>query len=149
MCKFAGTQVCKCASDGPPGTPGGPFPCAEWQWGASNSARLPSMLAPCRRQSLSPPPGHANRPSRIPPGGRPSWRRPGGKALIHRRATPTGRPEFRQTAVGLAAPQAARRPAALASLSLRPPGPPLDGPTTGTPTLHSHPNLYVLFTLPR
>ena len=27
-------QACKCASDGPPGTPGGPFPCAEWQWGA-------------------------------------------------------------------------------------------------------------------
>ena len=24
----------KCASEGPPGTPGGPFPCAEWQWGA-------------------------------------------------------------------------------------------------------------------
>lgn len=47
MCKFAGTQVCKCASDGPPGTPGGPFPCAEWQWGALGTrADLTLWMAP-------------------------------------------------------------------------------------------------------
>ena len=32
------------------------------QQSAPNSARRPSMLAPCRRQSLNPPPSHANRP---------------------------------------------------------------------------------------
>ena len=53
----------------------------------------PSMLAPPRRQSLIPPPSHANRPPRILLGGRPCWRRPAGKALSHRRPTPTGRPE--------------------------------------------------------
>ena len=52
------------------------------------------MLAPARRQSHIPPPGHANRPPQIPPGGRPCWRRPAGKSLSHRRATPTGRLEF-------------------------------------------------------
>ena len=58
-----------------------------------NPACRPSMLAPLRRQSLIPPPGHANRPAQIPPAGRPCWRRPAGKTLSHRRATPTGRPE--------------------------------------------------------
>ena len=56
-------------------------------------ARRRPMLAPPRRQSLDPPPGHANREPRIPLGAGPCWRRPAGKALIHRRATPTGRPE--------------------------------------------------------
>ena len=58
-----------------------------------NPACRPSMLAPPRRQSLIPPPDHANRPARILPGGRPCWRRPAGKTLTHRLATPTGRPK--------------------------------------------------------
>ena len=64
------------------------------------------MLAPPRRQSLIPPPGHANRPAQIPPAGRPCWRPSAGKALSHRRATPTGRPESRPAAahVGAAPP---------------------------------------------
>ena len=63
------------------------------QQGAPNPTRRRPMLAPPRRQSLDPPPGHANREPRIPLGAGPCWRRPAGKALIHRRATPTGRPE--------------------------------------------------------
>ena len=64
------------------------------------------MLAPPCRQSLNPPPGHANKPPRILPGGCPCWRCPAGKALSHRRATPTGRPESRPAAghVGAAPP---------------------------------------------
>ena len=50
-----------------------------------NPACRPPMLAPPRRHSLIPPPGHANRPARISPGSRPCWRRPDGKALSHRR----------------------------------------------------------------
>ena len=61
------------------------------QQGAPNPARRPPMLAPPRRQSLSPPSGHANRAPRIPLGAGPCWRRPAGKNLSHRRATPTGR----------------------------------------------------------
>ena len=53
------------------------------------------LLAPSRRQSLSPPSGHANRAPRIPPGADPCWRRPADNPLSHRRATPTGRPESR------------------------------------------------------
>ena len=56
-------------------------------------ARRRPMLAPSRRQSLSPPSGHANRAPRIPLGAGPCWRRPADKALLHRRATPTGNPE--------------------------------------------------------
>ena len=56
--------------------------------------RLP-LLAPPRRQNLSPPSGHANRTPRIPLAAGPCWRRSAGKALIHRRATPTGRLESR------------------------------------------------------
>ena len=44
------------------------------QQAGPNLARQPTMLAPPRRQSLIPPPGHANRPAKIPPGGRPCWR---------------------------------------------------------------------------
>ena len=54
-------------------------------------ACLPSMLAPLRRQSLIPPPGHANSPAQIPPACRPCWRCPAGKALSHRLTTPTVR----------------------------------------------------------
>ena len=61
------------------------------------------MLALSRRQSLIPPPGHANRPTQIPPAGRPCWRRPAGKTLSHRRATPTGRPKSRLPAVHVGA----------------------------------------------
>ena len=76
------------------------------QQAGPNPACRPPMLALPRRQSLIPPPGHANRPPRILPAGRPCWRRPAGKALSHRRATPTGRPESRLPAdhVGAAPP---------------------------------------------
>ena len=76
------------------------------QQGAPNPARRLPLLAPPRRQSLSPPSGHANRAPRIPPGACPCWRRPVGKALIHRRATPTGRLESRSAPahVGAAPP---------------------------------------------
>ena len=50
-----------------------------------NPACRPSMLAPPRRQSLIPPPDHANRPAQIPLAGRPCWRCPAGKALSLRR----------------------------------------------------------------
>ena len=87
--------------------PAKPYPTA-WprQQGVPNLARRPPMLAPPHRQSLIPPPGHANRSPRIPPACRPCWRRPTGKALSHRLATPTGRPEFRLPAahVGAAPP---------------------------------------------
>ena len=44
-----------------------PYPTARpRQQSGPNLARRPSMLAPLRRQSLIPPPGHANRPARIP-----------------------------------------------------------------------------------
>jgi len=59
------------------------------QQSGPNPARRPPMLAPPRRQSLIPPPGHANRPAKIPPGGRPCWRCPAVKALSHRLTTPT------------------------------------------------------------
>ena len=65
------------------------------QQGASNPARCRPMLAPPRRQPLSPPSDHANRALRLPLAACPCWRRPADKALIHRRATPTGRPESR------------------------------------------------------
>ena len=78
-----------------------------------NPACRPSMLAPRRRQSLIPPPGHANRPARISPGSRPCWRRPAGKTLSHRRATTTGRPKSRLPAVHVgAAPPAKPYPTA-------------------------------------
>ena len=68
-----------------------------------NPACRPSMLAPPRRQSLIPPPDHANRPAQIPLAGRPCWRLPAGKALSHRLTTPTGRPESRPAAVHVGA----------------------------------------------
>ena len=61
------------------------------------------MLALPRRQSLIPPPGHANRPAQIPPADRPCWRPSAGKTLSHRRATPTVRPESRLPAVHVGA----------------------------------------------
>ena len=71
------------------------------------------MLALSRRQSLIPPPGHANRPAKISPAGRPCWRLSAGKTLSHRRATPTGRPESRLPAVHVgAAPPAKPYPTA-------------------------------------
>ena len=88
-------------------SPSKPYPTAgPRQQSAPNPARRPPMLAPPRRQSLIPPPSHANRAPRIPPGGRPCWRRPAVKALINHRATPTGRPESRPAAahVGAAPP---------------------------------------------
>ena len=66
------------------------------------------MLAPLRRQSLIPPPGHANRPAKIPPTGRPCWRPSAGKTLSHRRATPTGRPKSRPAAVYVSAASLAK-----------------------------------------
>ena len=83
--------------------PAKPYPTA-WprQQAGSNPARRPPMLALPRRQSLIPPPGHANRPARIPPGSRPCWRPSAGKTLSHRRATPTGRPESCPSAVHVA-----------------------------------------------
>ena len=94
--------------------PAKPYPTAgPRQQAGPNPACRPPMLAPPRRQSLIPPPGHANRPARIPPTGRPCWRRPAGKALCHRRATPTGRPKSRPTAVHVgAAPPAKPYPTA-------------------------------------
>ena len=58
---------------------------------ANRTSQIPPGGRPCcrRRQSLIPPPGHANRPARILPAGRPCWRCPAGKALSHRLATPT------------------------------------------------------------
>ena len=44
------------------------------QQAAPNSARQPSMLAPSRRQSLIPPPDHANSLAQILSSGRPCWR---------------------------------------------------------------------------
>ena len=69
-------------------------------------ARRRPMLAPPRRQSLDPPPGHANREPRLPLAAGPCWRRPAGKALSHRRGTPTGNPESRSAPahVGAAPP---------------------------------------------
>ena len=61
------------------------------------------MLAPPRRQSLIPPPGHANRPARIPLADRPCWRPSAGKSLSHRLTTPTGRPKSRLPAVHVGA----------------------------------------------
>ena len=44
-----------------------PYPTARpRQQSGPNLARRPSMLAPLRRQSLIPPPGHATRPARLP-----------------------------------------------------------------------------------
>ena len=72
------------------------------QQSVPNPARQPPMLAPRRRQSLIPPPGHANSPARNSPVGRPCWRPSDGKTLSHRRATPTGRPESCPSAVHVA-----------------------------------------------
>ena len=84
--------------------PAKPYPTAgSRQQSGPNPAWRPSMLAPPRRQSLIPPPDHANSPARISPGSRPCWRRPAGKALSHRRATPTGRSESRLPAVRVGA----------------------------------------------
>ena len=77
---------------------------ARIQPSSPNPARRPPMLAPLRRQSLIPPPGHANSPAQIPPAGRPCWRCPAGKALSHHRATPTVRPKTRLPAVHVGAP---------------------------------------------
>ena len=76
---------------------------ARIQPSSPNPACRPSMLAPRRRQSLIPPPGHANRPAQIPPAGRLCWRCLAGKTLCHRRATPTGRPKSRLPAVHVGA----------------------------------------------
>ena len=69
------------------------------QQAGPNPARQPPMLAPRRRQSLIPPPGHANSPARILPAGRPCWRPSAGKTLSHRRAAPTGWHKSRPAAV--------------------------------------------------
>ena len=76
------------------------------QQSGPNPARQPPMLAPRRRQSLIPPPGHANSPAQIPLAGRPCWRPSAGKSLSHRLTTPTGRPKSRPPAdhVGEAPP---------------------------------------------
>ena len=74
--------------------PAKPYPTAgPRQQAGPNPAWRPFMLAPPRRQSLIPPPGHANSPAQIPPAGRPCWRPSAVKTLSHRRATPTGHPE--------------------------------------------------------
>ena len=74
--------------------PAKPYPTAgPRQQSGPNPACRPFMLAPLRRQSLIPPPGHANSPAKIPPGGRPCWRCPAVKTLSHRRVTPTVRPK--------------------------------------------------------
>ena len=75
--------------------------------GPNPDCRAP-MLALPRRQSLMPPPGHANRPARILTAGRPCWRPSAGKTLSHRRATPTVRPESRPAAVHVGAPPPAK-----------------------------------------
>ena len=69
-------------------------------------ARRRPLLAPPRRQSLDPPPGHANRAPRIPLAADLCWRRPAGNPLSHRRATPTGHPDSRSppAPVGAAPP---------------------------------------------
>ena len=73
--------------------------------GPNPDCRAP-MLAPLRRQSLIPPPGHANSPAQILSSGRPCWRCPAGKTLSHRLTTPTGWPKSRLPAdhVGAAPP---------------------------------------------
>ena len=89
--------------------PAKPYPTAgPRQQSGPNPVRRPSMLAPPRRQSLMPPPGHANRPARILTAGRPCWRPSAGKALSHRQATPTGRPESRSPAAHVGAPPSAK-----------------------------------------
>ena len=89
--------------------PAKPYPTAgPRQQSGPNPARQPPMLAPPRRQSLIPPPGHANSPAQIPPGGRPCWRPSAGKALSHRQATPTGRPKSRLATVHVGAPPPAK-----------------------------------------
>ena len=83
--------------------PAKPYPTVgQRQQADPNPACRPPMLALSRRQSLIPPPGHANRPAKISPAGRPCWRLSAGKTLSHRRATPTGRPESRLAAVHVA-----------------------------------------------
>ena len=87
--------------------PAKPYPTVgSRQQSGPNPAWRPSMLAPPRRQSLIPPPGHANRPARIPLADRPCWRPVAVKTLRHRLTTPTGRPESRPAAahVGAAPP---------------------------------------------
>ena len=89
--------------------PSKPYPTAgPHQQAGPNPACRPFMLAPPRRQSLIPPPGHANRLAQIPPGSRPCWRRPAGKTLSHRRATPTGRPKSRPAAAHVGAVPSAK-----------------------------------------
>ena len=78
------------------------------QQSGPNPACRPSMLAPPRRQSLIPPPGHANRPAQIPLAGRPCWRPSAGNALCHRRTTPTVRPKSRLPAAHVGAPPPAK-----------------------------------------
>ena len=68
-----------------------------------NPACRPPMLALPRRQSLIPPPGHANRLAQNSPAGRPCWRLPAVKTLSHRRAAPTGRPKSCPAAVHVGA----------------------------------------------
>ena len=68
-----------------------------------NPACRPTMLAPLRRQSLIPPPGHANSPAQILSSGRPCWRPSADKTLSHRRATPTVRTKSRPAAVHVGA----------------------------------------------
>jgi len=97
-------ESCSAAAHVGAAPPAKPYPTAGSRQQASlNPARRPSMLALPRRQSLNPPPAHANRPPRILPGGRPCWRCPAGKAISHRRATPTGRPESCPAAVHVGA----------------------------------------------
>ena len=84
--------------------PAKPYPTA-WprQQAGPNPACRPPMLALPRRQSLIPPPGHANRSAQNSPADRPCWRRPASKTLSHRLATPTGRPESCPSAAHVAA----------------------------------------------
>ena len=78
------------------------------QQSGPNPARRPTMLAPPCRQSLIPPPSHANRPAQNLLAGRPCWRLAAVKTLSHRRATPTGRPKSRLPAVHVGAPPPAK-----------------------------------------
>ena len=75
--------------------------------GPNPDCRAP-MLAPLRRQSLIPPPDHANRSARILPGSRPCWRPSAGKTLSHCQATPTVRPESCPAAVHVGVPPPAK-----------------------------------------
>ena len=78
------------------------------QQSGPNPARRPTMLAPPCRQSLIPPPSHANRPAQNLLAGRPCWRLAAVKTLSHRRATPTGHLESCPAAVHVGAPPPAK-----------------------------------------